>query len=147
MSDHTTRTLLYPVVRWTTIISIPQNCNNNMFKYLNNRCRWFSPSSRNKTRVRNHEWHAFLRSRSNIMLWFYKIYDVETHHEREIEKNRCKIYKCCCSQDHKKNSKTTRSSELVVLWTIAYKNLCQTLFYYLDMPRTPYRAIEGKRSQ
>ena len=48
----------------------PQNCNNNMLKYLNNRCHWLSPFSQNKTRVRNHDWHAFSII---IMLWFYKI--------------------------------------------------------------------------
>ena len=97
----TTRTS-YPVVRWTSKISSPQYCNNTMLKKLENRCHWLSPFSRNKTRVRNHEWHAFLRSRSDrssSMLLFHKINDVETHHGRE--KNSFKIYKfCCCCQDH-----------------------------------------------
>ena len=62
----TTRTS-YPVIRWTTKISSPQNCNNNMLKNLNNRCPWLLPFSWNKTRVRNHEGHAFLRSRSIII--------------------------------------------------------------------------------
>ena len=33
-----------------------------------------------------------------------------------------------CCQDHKKNCRTTRSSELVVLRTTAHKSLCQTLY-------------------
>ena len=32
------------------------------------------------------------------------------------------------SQDHQKNCRTTRFSELVVLWTTAQKSLCQTLY-------------------
>ena len=62
----TTRTS-YPVVWWTTKISSPQNCNDNMLKNLNNRCPWLLPFLWNKTRVCNREGHAFLSSRSIII--------------------------------------------------------------------------------
>ena len=62
---------------------------------------------------------------------FYKIIDVETH--RKHEKIWFTISRCCnasCCQDHLKNCRPTRSSELVVLWTTAHKSLCQTLYMY-----------------
>ena len=79
----TTRTF-HPVVRYTTEISSPQNFNKNMPKNLNNRCHWLSPFLRNKTCVRNHEWHAFLRSRLIfIHVVVYKINNVGTHNAHE----------------------------------------------------------------
>ena len=59
----TTRTS-YPLVRWTSIISSHQNCNNNMLKNFNNLCNRLSPFSQNKTRVCNHEWLACILEES-----------------------------------------------------------------------------------
>ena len=61
----TTRTS-NPVVRWTSKISSPQNCNNNMLQKLKIVATCYRPFHR--TSVHNHEWHAFLRSRSIIIL-------------------------------------------------------------------------------
>ena len=62
----------------------------------------------------------------SCLLWFYKI-NAKTHrkHDKIWFKIVVKLTGCC--QDHWKNCRTTRSSELVVLWTTAPKSFCQTL--------------------